>query len=776
MSGKWLWAHLDLGLLAVAYALLLVLRNSYTEIAGWPWCLALQGCLLVGAIMALRSGRPLGQPFDALAGVSIAAVAVSAALSPDPERSWGYAAMVTGYFAVLYGLVGRWPRDRSLLPWLGAAGALFSLAGLYQFWQWIFLPQWQAGKPLNRLINNIYPLGHHNFNSGLLSLLLPVILALVFERRGPERGFWFVCLLIGLAMLFSTQSRGGWLGVLVGCVLVCLLSVRLSRRNGLLLAVALPVVLLVAVFSTTFASFKPKFFFEGRDISTEQRLIFWQTGVRLWQDHPLFGVGPGVTGFVFPGYRTDTDPWMARTAQQLHNTPVHLLAETGLAGLLAYMGWLAGCSWMLWRCLGQARPIVAALAGALAGYAVSSLTDFQLENPAISLTLIALVAELVRLAPPPAWQPPSWLRLIGGGVFLVWTAFWLRSDWGSYQAAIAFAHQNDPAAFEGAITQARRIDPDQPYYPLVQAQVLLDAARKLSPRDPRRAGWILQASEAADRAAALLPTDPYALTVAGWLHYYRGQWAWASRLFDQALAQDPTTTATLQLGAGLALLAQHRTEAALPHLVAEIVLFPDQWIDERWQTGPLGRLAPRVARNALALYNQLLSRYPGEHDALYQQAMLLLWLNQPLQALRKLDAMPVRQGVEPGNVPVALRLAWRVAPYQALGVRIQALWKLSRFEEAREALSSLDRLSPASAACLRDALIENQSVAKERFYLVNGQDYFLLRRIGGPVLQFPEPVHSETWASMDCVTFGYDGRNWRLPQAQKLISTPVLQR
>ncbi|UFP94415.1 O-antigen ligase family protein [Gloeobacter morelensis] len=761
-------SRLDLGLLAMGYAVLLTLRNSYSEITRWPWCLLPQGLLLLGALQATVHCRRLGQPFDALVGLTVAALVVSAALSPDPERSWWYATMAGGYFALLYGFSGRWPRGVSLLGSVALAQVLVSVAGLYQYALLVVIPEWQAGPPFH-FFNNVYPLGHHNFGSGLLSLTLPVTLALALARPGKGRWLWGLSGLLGLALLFSTQSRGGWLGALAGCVLVCGLLIRLDRRAWLALGAAAGVIFAVGALSLTFASTKSQLFLQGRDISAAQRWVFWQTGVRLWLDHPLFGVGQGVTGFLFPGYRSEIDPWMARTAQQLHSTPVHLLAETGLAGLAAYLGWLGGCALALGRLVSRERTAAVALAGALAGYAVSSLTDFQLENPAIALTLVLLAAELVRLSHPEPPPAVPGLRPLAVLLLAAVLSGWVRIDQGWQKADQAFAlrRRGDIPAFIEAMRQAESLDPRQPYYPLQTAQALLFAARGLEEADPRRGQWIAVANRAAERAVRLLPTDPFTLTASGWLHYYRGELSQAAGRFREALRYDPTTTATLRLGLGLTLAAQGETEAALPHLKAELLLFPDQWTDDRWHTGALSALAPRLAREALAVYDRLLARYPAEHDALYLRSTLWLWLGRPDQALQSLNAMPATQTVQP-DMPVALRLPWRVTAGRAAGLRVLALRQAGRREQAEEAIEALADSEPRTARCLSDTFARPPAQAKERYYVANGQDYFLLRRTGGPVLEFYEPLHLKSWAAMDCVTYGGDGRNWRLPTADWL--------
>ncbi|MBC7881928.1 MAG: O-antigen ligase family protein [Anaerolineae bacterium] len=744
--------QLELLFLAVCYTALLILRNSYTEITQWPWCLLPQGFLLVGSFLALRQWRSLGQPFDILVGFTLVGMVGTAWLSPDPMRSWWYLTMIGGYFGVLYGVAGT--IQESLLPFLSCSQAVLCVASLNQYGQEVALPQWRAGGGLIGM-NNVYPLGHHNFVSGFLALTVPITLFLLIQRRGWQRLGWLLIFALGCLTLYTTQSRGGWAGVALGCAVTFLIVVPLNRRTLFGLTVTAVVVGVVGWTSITTSNNKSQMLLQGRDISAEQRFVYWQTGVALWRDHPFFGVGQGVTGYIFPRYRTDISPWMSRTAQQLHSTPFHLLAETGAWGLIAYFAWIGTCTYLLWKL--RNYPEIAALAGGLAGYGVSSLTDFQLENPAISITLVLMVAELVRMngSSRPSPRP---LAAFGLLLFVTVAVGWIRIDQAWWESTLAFRHLGDYALFHQHIVKAESLDPTQPYYPLQRAQKALDESRA---HPETRLALLAEASQAADRAIRILPTDPLTLTNGGWLHFYRRDYQGAAAIFQRAVANDPSTTAKAQLGMGLSLMAQNMPKAALLHLLREILYFPDTWWDERWESETLKPYKPQLAKQALAYYDNLLTRYPGDLDFLYQQAMLLMWIGQDAKALQKLDSASQTQIFLPDQ-PVAIRLPWRALPSYVLGLRVQLLHHLGRSLEVQSTLAVLKKTDSTISTCVESALAHPQEL-HERTFLANGQDYFLLRRIGGQTISYFEPLHAKTWEAMDCLHFGQDGRNGRLP-------------
>jgi len=64
-----------------------------------------------------------------------------------------------------------------------------------------------------------------------------------------------------------------------------------------------------------------------------------QAGWRMFLAHPLTGVGPGSYTLAYPEFAVGT--WYASRGHA-HNYYLHMAAEAGIAGLLAYLALLAG--------------------------------------------------------------------------------------------------------------------------------------------------------------------------------------------------------------------------------------------------------------------------------------------------------------------------------------------------------------------------------------------------------------------------------------------------
>jgi len=157
------------------------------------------------------------------------------------------------------------------------------------------------------------------------------------------------------------------------------------------------------------------------DASWGSRLALWQSAVRMWADHPWFGVGPAHFDYRFPEYRPEVT--QARP-DRVHNDYLNLLADWGavgggivFAGMGIFVFWLKK-TWPHVRReendfgTGQSNRFaffLGAVCG-LAALAVHSLMDFNLHIPANALAavvLLALVTSNARYATEQFWFRPG---------------------------------------------------------------------------------------------------------------------------------------------------------------------------------------------------------------------------------------------------------------------------------------------------------------------------------------------------------------------------------
>jgi O-antigen ligase len=160
-----------------------------------------------------------------------------------------------------------------------------------------------------------------------------------------------------LAGLLASLSRGAWVGAACGVLVLALALGRQARRwaiaalalglLGLVLGGAglLPGILAerlasltryLTVFDADAAAVTPANF------AVVERMAQIQAGWRMLLAYPLTGVGPGNYTPAYPAFAVGT--WYASRGHA-HNYYIHMAAEAGVVGLLAYVALLAGVAY-----------------------------------------------------------------------------------------------------------------------------------------------------------------------------------------------------------------------------------------------------------------------------------------------------------------------------------------------------------------------------------------------------------------------------------------------
>jgi hypothetical protein len=144
------------------------------------------------------------------------------------------------------------------------------------------------------------------------------------------------------------------------------------------------------------------------------RLILMKAGLKMWEAAPIFGIG--IDGFYDASARY-AEPNAAATTQpaheNAHNNFIQVLAEQGLAGLLALLWWL----WIV--IVGGARaqlqqPTAArgALLLGIAACVATWLTGHPLLVPEFAFVFWFYAATLTAMTPAPGRDRPRWLLWI----------------------------------------------------------------------------------------------------------------------------------------------------------------------------------------------------------------------------------------------------------------------------------------------------------------------------------------------------------------------------
>lgn len=274
----------------------------------------------------------------------------------------------------------RWAR-LFVCAFLGT-GALAALHGIYQF---LFQVGPEAFVLFGRFMRAYGTFEQPNPFGGYLGLTLPLAIGLLLGRLGhgawhrrvdPVAGLgwrWTVwaitCGGLMAAALLMSWSRGAWLGFAAAtAAMVLAVLARSGRMAALVLVAAIllaygllaggwtlaPPALLQRL--TNFVPFLGPVDILGVEVTDAnyavvERMAHWQAAVAMWTDHPWLGVG---IGNYEPAYSQYALPRWPLPLGHAHNYFLNIAAETGLVGLVSYLGFCAAALLAAWRAIGRA--------------------------------------------------------------------------------------------------------------------------------------------------------------------------------------------------------------------------------------------------------------------------------------------------------------------------------------------------------------------------------------------------------------------------------------
>ncbi|MDB9392099.1 IctB family putative bicarbonate transporter [Microcystis aeruginosa] len=159
--------------------------------------------------------------------------------------------------------------------------------------------------------------------------------------------------LANAACLFFTESRGGWIGLMVlGIVFLLLLFYWFKNYLPLfwqtwllpLILGSLAVVILGAILLVEPLRIRVMSIFAGRgDSSNNFRINVWDAVIRMIQTYPLLGIGPGNDAFkkIYPLFMKPK-----YTALSAYSVLLEIMVETGIIGFTCFL-------WLLVTTIGQ---------------------------------------------------------------------------------------------------------------------------------------------------------------------------------------------------------------------------------------------------------------------------------------------------------------------------------------------------------------------------------------------------------------------------------------
>jgi len=303
-----------------------------------------------------------------------------------------------------------------ILRTIAILGFITSFISLFQFFDigFTFIPSW--GIPGGTMTTK-------NLMSSFLFLTLPATLYITIIEKKAWGIFGLLTLTMSVFVVLISQTRAVWVGSSVAGFVAVVFFVLSQRRSNLWKAFKSQIrnsaiVIAVCVIAIFVFNVAPRPGMNeatptGRagsianyssDASAQARMNVWKKSMKMFDGHPVFGVGPGNWKIALPGYGlgiflpTIQDGSVQWT--EAHNDFIQRLCESGAGGGLAFLAFfLYGIMLSIRSCWNKGNnpqeAILSILIGAsICGFAVISFFDFpnaRVEHSMLFMIWLSLI-------------------------------------------------------------------------------------------------------------------------------------------------------------------------------------------------------------------------------------------------------------------------------------------------------------------------------------------------------------------------------------------------
>jgi O-antigen ligase len=222
-------------------------------------------------------------------------------------------------------------------------------------------------------------------------VVIPIGLFFAVHREDLfEKILGWTVVLGGIIGIYSSGSRGGWLGVIIALpVFIAIWSIRKLKTSKASLAPAIAGMAGLLLFGCVVGMINVSHTFHDMVLggaseasSTQARFDQWSAGIQFIKSNPLTGHGFNMGAAILHDYTIDS-------------YILSLVLETGVPGLLFFMGMVLLPIWYGLRNYLDDMTEYGALAGALGcsfiAFAVNRLVLSQKENHMLIFSLLAIV-------------------------------------------------------------------------------------------------------------------------------------------------------------------------------------------------------------------------------------------------------------------------------------------------------------------------------------------------------------------------------------------------
>jgi O-antigen ligase len=174
--------------------------------------------------------------------------------------------------------------------------------------------------------NRLFIFQHYMTTGGLKMIVCLLVVPFVLHSGTPANfkkwaGLFFVPPFIALLL---TNTRSAWVGFLAAFIVLSFL------KNKYLFLVLVVFLAMFFLFAPARQVQRAESIVNLSDPTNHSRLVMWTTGLKIFADHPLLGVGDSDVAGVYANYKSPDDE---EGGGHLHNNYIMLLVTLGFTGL-----------------------------------------------------------------------------------------------------------------------------------------------------------------------------------------------------------------------------------------------------------------------------------------------------------------------------------------------------------------------------------------------------------------------------------------------------------
>ena len=194
----------------------------------------------------------------------------------------------------------------------------------------------------------------HTIYGACLAFVIPFIVLLIFNKKEKHKIVLTLLLVIFLLALFLSYSRAAWISIVITFLFFVFTKLKLKFHHFLVI-VTLIVGIVYFNFNSIYGTLKENSLKYGDNFSTHivsvtnlqndasnmERINRWVCAVRMFEEKPILGLGPGTYQFNYGKYQTNEFTTRISTHMgdkgNAHSEYFTYLSETGIVGFLIFL-------------------------------------------------------------------------------------------------------------------------------------------------------------------------------------------------------------------------------------------------------------------------------------------------------------------------------------------------------------------------------------------------------------------------------------------------------